>query len=623
MLIRLLQSRYYWLLPLLSWFGVVALSLMWNLNRLDSAVRDIALERGSIMFQMVRQTKINPILMQNDPEIFKRQVMKEIGYRVVSPQPMQPENMADPWEARALSGFRKPGDFLFERQDSDEEVRYRYIGPVFMQENCLPCHGGEGVEVGDLRGGISVSVKARPILEAQAENLRLVLFTHVGGFLLLAGSTTFLMRQLHKHWEMLTEARDELKHQEAFFSGITRNMGEGCVVVDKAGVMTFVNPECEWILGWDAEQMLGKSWLDLVSPERDNLGTDAEKVLIETLNDGLLRREEGVSLLHKDGFLIPVTYTVSAMIEGEEITGAVITYNDITERKRAEEERSRMERQLNQTHKMEAVGQLAGGIAHEINTPIQYVEENLRFLQESNVDIDMLLDAYHTLLLQAESIESLRPQVEEVKRIMNDVDFDYLKGETPKTLEQTLEGARQVARIVLAMKEFAHPGSHNMESVDLNQIIRNTVAVCKNEWKYVAETELQLAEDLPQVECLGGEISQVVLNLIVNAAHAIEATKREGKGKITISSALSNGQIEVRIADTGSGIPEAIRESIFNPFFTTKEVGRGTGQGLAIAQDIVAGKHRGQLFFETEEGVGTTFVIRLPLAQQKAQDATT
>ncbi len=623
MLIRLLQSRYYWLLPLLSWFGVVALSLMWNLNRLDSAVRDIALERGSIMFQMVRQTKINPILMQNDPEIFKRQVMKEIGYRVVSPQPMQPENMADPWEARALSGFRKPGDFLFERQDSDEEVRYRYIGPVFMQENCLPCHGGEGVEVGDLRGGISVSVKARPILEAQAENLRLVLFTHVGGFLLLAGSTAFLMRQLRKHWEMLTEARDELKHQEAFFSGITRNMGEGCVVVDKAGVMTFVNPECEWILGWDAEQMLGKSWLDLVSPERDNLGTDAEKVLIETLNDGLLRREEGVSLLHKDGFLIPVTYTVSAMIEGEEITGAVITYNDITERKRAEEERSRMERQLNQTHKMEAVGQLAGGIAHEINTPIQYVEENLRFLQESNVDINMLLDAYHTLLRQAESIESLRPQVEEVKRIMNDVDFDYLKGETPKTLEQTLEGARQVARIVLAMKEFAHPGSHNMESVDLNQIIRNTVAVCKNEWKYVAETELQLAEDLPQVECLGGEISQVVLNLIVNAAHAIEATKREGKGKITISSALSNGQIEVRIADNGSGIPEAIRESIFNPFFTTKEVGRGTGQGLAIAQDIVAGKHRGQLFFETEEGVGTTFVIRLPLAQQKAQDATT
>jgi PAS domain S-box-containing protein len=623
MLIRLLQSRYYWLLPLLFWFGIVALSLMWNLSRLESAVQDIALERGSTMFQMVRQTKINPILMQSDPKIFKRQVMEEIGYRVVSPLPMQPENMADSWEARALSGFRKPGDFLFERQDSDGEVRYRYIGPVFMQENCLPCHGGEGVEVGDLRGGISVSVNARPIFEAQTENLELVLFTHFGGFLLLAGSTTFLMRQLRKHWEMLIETRDELKHQEAFFSGITRNMGEGCVVVDKAGVMIFVNPECEWILGWDAEQMLGKSWLDLVLPKQDRDGTDAEKVLIETLNDGLLRREEGVNLLHKDGFLIPVSYTVSAMSEGEEITGAVITYNDITERKRAEEERSRMERQLNQTHKMEAVGQLAGGIAHEINTPIQYVEENLRFLQESNVDIDTLLDAYHTLLQQAEGIESLRSQVEEVKRIIKDVDFDYLKDETPKTLEQTLEGARQVARIVLAMKEFAHPGSHNMELVDLNKIIRNTVAVCRNEWKYVADTELRLAEDLPQVECLGGEISQVVLNLVVNAAHAIEATKREGKGKITISSALRNGRMELRIADNGSGIPEAVRKSIFNPFFTTKEVGRGTGQGLAIAQDIVADKHRGQLFFETEEGVGTTFIMQLPLAQREVQDAVT
>jgi signal transduction histidine kinase len=139
------------------------------------------------------------------------------------------------------------------------------------------------------------------------------------------------------------------------------------------------------------------------------------------------------------------------------------------------------------------------------------------------------------------------------------------------------------------------------------------VAVSKNEWKYVAEAELLLDPDLPEVSCVGGEISQVMLNLIVNAAHAIEAASREGKGKITISSELRNGEVEVRVSDTGTGIPEAVRESVFNPFFTTKEIGKGTGQGLAIAQDIVVIKHHGQLFFETEEGVGSTFVLRLPL----------
>jgi PAS domain S-box-containing protein len=613
MLIRLLKSRYYWAQPLLSWLAISGLSLFWNLDRLEHAVSDIARERGRIMYEMVRQTKINPLLMQNDPGIFKHQIMADIEYQVVSSRPRNPQNLADPWETRALADFSRPQDYLFERQDSQAAPLFRYIGPVFMQENCLPCHGYEDSKVGDLRGGISVTVDARPIYAEQAGHRQWILYTHLGGFLLLAGSTLFLLHQLRRHWDLLTETRDRLRQQEEFLSNITRTMGEGCVVVDPTARVTFVNPESEWILGWEASEMLGGPWLDLISQQNADERTDPENALLKTLGDGMSRREEGESFLHKEGFLIPVDYTVSAMYEGDAITGAVVTFNDISERKRAEEERSRMERQLNQLHKMEAVGQLAGGIAHEINTPIQYIGENLRFLRASCDDINTLLDAYQALLLQAESVAALQPQVEQVKALAMEVEFDTLKAEAPKTLERSLAGTEQVARIVLAMKEFAHPGAQKKSPADLNKIIQNTVAVSKNAWKYVAETELLLDPNLPEVSCVGGEISQVMLNLIVNAAHAIEGAGREGKGKITICSELHNGQVEVRVSDTGSGIPEAVRQSVFNPFFTTKEMGKGTGQGLAIAQDIVVIKHQGRLFFETEEGVGTTFVMRLPL----------
>ncbi len=612
MFIRLLQSPFYWLWPLLFWGLIAGISLLWNLDRLENEVNDIARERGRIMYEMVRQTKINPVLMQTDPELFKRQVMEDISYRAVSTRPMNPENLADDWESEALAIFDESDDYVFERQERDDGVAYRYIGPVFTQENCLPCHGYEGIQVGDLRGGISVTVNAAPIYAEQTDTRQLILMTHIGGFVLLSGSALLLLMQLRAHWQKLVETQDQLEQQDAFLSSITHTMGEGCVVVDTEGVVTFVNQEAEWILGWDASDMLEKRWLELVSGE-DAGGMKAENALTETLRDGMSRRIGEESFRHQDGFLIPVSYTVSAMGDENEISGAVITFNDISERKRAEEERSNMERQLNQLHKMEAVGQLAGGIAHEINTPIQYIGENLRFLQEANEDVGSLLDAYHSLLESAQQVETLQPQVKKIKALAEEVEIDYLLEETPKSLKQSLAGTEQVARIVLAMKEFAHPGSRKMASADLNRIIQNAVAVSKNEWKYVADAELRLDPNLPEVYCMGGEVSQVLLNLIVNAAHAIEGADRQDKGTITISTAALDGEVEVRVSDNGTGIPEAVRESVFNPFFTTKEVGKGTGQGLAIAQDIIAGKHRGQLYFETETDKGSTFVIRLPL----------
>jgi len=613
MLIRLLQTKLFWLVPLLFWFFIVGASLLWNLHRQDHVVRDIAMERGRIMFEMVHQTKINPLLMVNDPESFKRQALENIGYRVVSQKPMNPENLADAWEQRALSRFSKASDFAFEQVEQAGEPVYRYLGPVFMEEVCLQCHGGEGIKVGDLRGGISVSVKGRPIVESQIGTLKTMLFIHAGGFLLLSASSIFLLGQLRNRLRQLIETRDQLKEKEAFLCSVTDNMGEGFLVLDAEGKVTYANPETEWVLGWDTAEMVGRYWHELLVPSQGEAPSIENNAISQIFADGINRREENARFIHKDGRSIPVAYAVSARREGETSLGVVLTFTDISERKRVEAERNRLERQLNQTHKMEAVGQLAGGIAHEINTPIQYIGDNLRFIKEAMGDVNRLMDAHVELLHQAEQVDLLKPKVDQVRRVAEEIDFDYLKEETPKTIEQSLSGVEQVARIVLAMKEFAHPGSKQKSLADLNRIVSNAVAVCKNEWKYVADMELRLAPDLPQIECLGGEISQVVLNLVINAAHAITAAERGTKGLISISSAVVGDQAEIRISDNGTGIPVSIRDSIFNPFFTTKDVGKGTGQGLAISQDIVMVKHRGRLWFETAVGVGTTFIMQLPL----------
>ncbi len=191
----------------------------------------------------------------------------------------------------------------------------------------------------------------------------------------------------------------------------------------------------------------------------------------------------------------------------------------------------------------------------------------------------------------------------------------------PTALRQSLEGVDRVATIVRAMKEFSHPGTLQKQEVNINHGIRNTITVSRNEWKYVAEIETDLDETLPAVPCLPGELNQVILNLIVNAAHAIrDRTGGDGtKGTIRVTTRRADDWVEIRVTDDGAGIPAAIRDRVFEPFFTTKEVGKGTGQGLTIAHAVITKKHGGTLTFETEEGRGTTFIIRLPLDPERGQ----
>jgi signal transduction histidine kinase len=275
--------------------------------------------------------------------------------------------------------------------------------------------------------------------------------------------------------------------------------------------------------------------------------------------------------------------------------------------------------QLSQAQKLESVGQLAAGIAHEINTPTQYVGDNIRFVQKSFVHLVKLLNIYDRLWIET-CADTLTPAVkQEVATALQKTDTRFLLEEIPKAIDDGLEGVKRVSSLVSAMKEFSHPGTKEKVPLDLNRAIRSTITVAQNEWKYVADVETEFDPDLPLVSCLPGEFNQVILNLIVNAAHAIGDLPKPGdaqKGKIRVRTALCPTGVEIRIADTGRGIPPEVRAKIFDPFFTTKEIGKGTGQGLAIARSVIVDKHEGSLDFETVVGEGTTFIIRLPLRGQ-------
>ncbi len=384
----------------------------------------------------------------------------------------------------------------------------------------------------------------------------------------------------------------------------------------------------------DPGEAIGKSDADFFSaPHAEQARADEQKII--KTGQPLVDFEEAETW--PDGRITWVSTTKMPRREANgEICGTIGISRSITERKLVQQrlqertqelmksnarlqreikERRLLEAQLLHAQKLESIGQLAAGIAHEINTPIQYVSDNCRFLGDSFERLAFVLNEYSNLLEAARRTKFSPDVVQAVDACIEAADLPYLIGEIPLAIGQSNEGIERVARIVRAMKEFSHPGSKEMRVIDLNRAIENTLIVCRNEWKLVADTEVELDSTLPPVSCLADELNQVILNLVVNAAHAIGDTgKKDVKGKITVSTRRKGELVEIRVKDDGTGIPKEIQSRIFDPFFTTKEVGRGTGQGLAIARDVVVKKHGGSLTFETEKNAGTTFIITLPIS---------
>jgi PAS domain S-box-containing protein len=409
------------------------------------------------------------------------------------------------------------------------------------------------------------------------------------------------------------QAVDDLKRERDYVEEIIRETPALVVGIAPDGTTTFVNPSIAETTGYSSEELIGKNWWQLFYPGEEHQQVEQ---FFRDLELGPVRDYEMV-LTTKSGEKRTVSWNSLNKFDDSGWLSELIGFgNDITERKRAETERRHMEIQLRHAQKMESIGQLAAGIAHEINTPTQYLGDNIRFLQTSFADLQQLHAQYETLFRAAKANAVTPALLAETEAAGERSNIDFLMKEIPGAIQQSLEGVERVSRIVRAMKDFSHPGTGEKTPIDLNKAVQTTITVAGNEWKYVATIATDFDPTLPPVPCLPGELNQVILNLVVNAAHAIADVVGQGAkglGVITASTHRCGEWVEIRIRDTGTGIPEKVRGKIFDPFFTTKPVGKGTGQGLAIAHAVIVDQHQGQLLFETEMGVGTVFIIRLPL----------
>jgi signal transduction histidine kinase len=300
------------------------------------------------------------------------------------------------------------------------------------------------------------------------------------------------------------------------------------------------------------------------------------------------------------------------------IVGTFGISRDITTRKQVEQQAQELQVQLQLAQKLESIGRLAAGIAHEINTPTQYITDNIHFLVGAFASLHKVLDAARRMIPADAGGTPPPGGPAGFLAAAREEELDYLLTETPKTLQQSLEGLRRIARIVRSLKEFAHPHGAEPTFAELERMIETAVNVSRHEWKYVAQIVTEFDPTVPPVPCVADEFNQVILNLIINASHAIEAKLKPARdsgtrGTITIRTRRDETHAIVEVEDTGVGIPEEIRDRIFEPFFTTKDVGKGTGQGLAIVQSVIVKHHRGSVDFTSTPGKGTTFRLRLPL----------
>ena len=361
-----------------------------------------------------------------------------------------------------------------------------------------------------------------------------------------------------------------------------------------------INAHLARTMGTTSDAALGKTDFDFWPRDLATKFFDDEQALIKSGTAILELEEPGLDKLTGEVRTV-VTSKVPLRDEYGAVIGIIGLGFDITERKRAEQRLAAGER-------LESIGRLAAGVAHEINTPIQYLNDSVYFIREAMQD----------LMVHNQKLQSMLPA-----EAAPDEDIEELKRELPPALDRVVDGLGRIAEIVRSMKEFSHVDQREMNPVDLNRAINSTLVIARSEYKYVAELETEFGE-LPLITCHGGQINQVILNLVINAAHAIGDSVKgtANKGVIKVRTYVDDTHAVISIADTGGGIPEAIQKRIFEPFFTTKEVGRGTGQGLSIARSVMKA-HGGSLDFDTVMGKGTTFFVRLPLAAKESATAAT
>ena len=436
------------------------------------------------------------------------------------------------------------------------------------------------------------------------------------GTLLWAGWTLRASRtqcqQLNEKVSDLERVGGERSQVEGRYRSIFETVPVAIIVSRIDGSLIEVNQATVRTFGFASrEEMMATNMKSLyVNPaEREHRILPALKGMETKPGEFRLRRKDGTSF----SALVHVRLIRDALGNPEHFEGFV---TDISEYKRLEEDRQTLEHEQRISTRLQSVGALAAGIAHEINTPMQFVSDSVYFLKTAISELNVLWPELAFLSKNPGVAADSSGTIKRIEAAMSHIDVDSLQVDANQSAERALDGIRRVTKIIRAMREFAHPDNGEHSKVDINNAIETTLTVCKNVYKEVAETETEFG-DLPMVMCQYGEINQVFLNIVVNAAHAIEAQKFEtNKGLIRIVTSVEPGWAVIRISDNGTGIPDSVKSRIFDPFFTTKEVGKGTGQGLAIVQSVIVGRHRGRISVESEMGKGTTFILRLPLDEQ-------
>jgi PAS domain S-box-containing protein len=373
------------------------------------------------------------------------------------------------------------------------------------------------------------------------------------------------------------------------------------IAVNQGGTIDFIN---RTLPQYSRKSVIGTSWLLYFPPERQALMVEKMRAVYET---GETQSFETTTPGPGGGELWFESH-IAPMHVGERIVGAVLVSQEVTARRREQAE-------LLASRHMALLGTLAAGVAHEINTPIQYIGDSIQFLHDASGDLLRLTGRLQELRNSVAAGAPLASALEAAVMAEEEADLPYLRANLPSAFDRCLDGLKRVTTIVRSLKEFAHPAATERGDADLNRAVESTLAIATNEYKYVADLQLELG-DLPPVRCHINEINQAVLNIVVNAAHAIgdAVSGTDQRGLITVRTVRDGDSVIIAVSDTGGGIPEAIRSRVFDPFFTTKEVGKGTGQGLAIAWSTVRDRHGGDLTFETETGKGTTFILRIPIA---------
>ena len=403
----------------------------------------------------------------------------------------------------------------------------------------------------------------------------------------------------------LERIKNEIEEDRVETEQLIASIKSILIGLDNEGQVTRWNAEAVYAFGVEVHEAMGRHVDQCIHAW--SLGKfDAVEGLMEGerykfIAEGWYKKADG-----SDGRHIDVVITHMFSLDGKP-SGYLILAHDTSEKKK-------LELQLLQAQKLESLGQLAAGIAHEINTPIQFISDNTHFLGAAFERLDKVLSLSSQLIEHFKTEASFEGLVAELEATMQQSKFTYMRGEIPFAIEESLKGLDQVASIVRGMKKFSHPGSGDKTLTNINECLQDTITISRNEWKYVAELVTELGDDLPPVLCHPNEINQVFLNLIVNAGHAIKKCIDQGlqtKGAITVRSSHEDEYVNIEISDTGTGIPKEVLPKIFDPFFTTKAPGKGTGQGLSIAYSTITG-HGGDITVSTVEGEGTTFMIQLP-----------